>query len=159
MSMQPTQSFITILIAAVYMVTCFATEEPVLEFYMHDILGGISPTGRPITGLLGNVYSGRVPFAKPVGFLPPPQDNRESSGVYVSSSADGTTQMMAFTAIIEGGEYNEYLNFYGVYKVGSTVSHVSVIVEPASLRMLVELLRFDRLYHQVNMSRMALRRC
>ncbi|XP_039040160.1 dirigent protein 18-like [Hibiscus syriacus] len=195
--MQPTQNFITILIAALYMVTCFAAQEPLLEFYMHDILGGSSPTGRPITGLLGNIYSGQVPFAKPVGFIPPqggvaipnangaiptvnginglplgtglagtafagnPNPNGiplgpdglglgfgtitviddiltaspelgsqtigKAQGVYVSSSADGTTQMMAFTAMEEGGEYNDNLNFYGVYKIGSTVSHVSVM--------------------------------
>ncbi|KAL0454657.1 UNVERIFIED_CONTAM: Dirigent protein 18 [Sesamum latifolium] len=46
-------------------------EVPVLELYMHDILGGSSPTARPITGLLGNIYNGQVPFARPLGFLPP----------------------------------------------------------------------------------------
>ncbi|GMI70010.1 hypothetical protein like AT4G13580 [Hibiscus trionum] len=199
MSKQLNQSFITMLIASVYMVTCFAAataEEPFLAFYMHDILGGSNPTARPITGLLGNIYSGQVPFAKPVGFLPPqggvaipnangaiptvngisglplgtglagtafsgnPNQNGsplgpdglglgfgtitviddiltaspelgsqtigKAQGVYVASSADGTTQMMAFTAMIEGGEYNDNLNFYGVYKIGSTMSHVSV---------------------------------
>lgn len=171
---------------------------PVLELYMHDILGGSSPTARPITGLLGNIYSGQVPFAKPVGFLPPQggvaipnangaipsvnginglplgtglggrnfagnQNNGNSQipigpdglelgfgtitviddiltaspelgsqvlgkaqGVYVASSADGSTQMMAFTAMMEGGEFNDNLNFYGVYKIGSTVSYISV---------------------------------
>jgi hypothetical protein len=34
--------------------------------------------------------------------------------------------MMAFTAMMEGGEYNDNLNFYGVYKIGSTVSYLSV---------------------------------
>ncbi|KAK8661385.1 hypothetical protein V6N13_090990 [Hibiscus sabdariffa] len=47
-------------------------EELVLEFYMHDILGGSNHTAQPITGLLRNIYSGQVTFAKPVGFLPPP---------------------------------------------------------------------------------------
>lgn len=43
----------------------------ILELYMHDILGGNNPTARPITGLLGNIYSGQVPFARPLGFQPP----------------------------------------------------------------------------------------
>lgn len=173
-------------------------EEPILELYMHDILGGSNPTARPITGLLGNIYNGQVPFAKQIGFLPPsgvaipnangalptvngvnglplgtglagtniagrknnqnlPQSQLgpdglglgfgtitviddiltsspdlgsqtlgKAQGVYVASSADGTSQMMAFTALIEGGEYNDNLNFYGVYKIGSTVSYLSV---------------------------------
>lgn len=46
-------------------------EVPILELFMHDILGGSNPTARPITGLLGNIYSGQVPFARPLGFLPP----------------------------------------------------------------------------------------
>lgn len=175
---------------------------PVLEIYMHDILGGSSPTARPITGLLGNIYSSQVPFAKPIGFLPPNgavaipnangaiptvnganglplgtglsgtsfagNDNNQKNanpaatqlapdglglgfgtitviddilttspglgsqtigkaqGVYVASSADGSRQLMAFTAMIEGGEYNDNLNFFGVYKIGSTRSQLSV---------------------------------
>ncbi|KAF5736676.1 hypothetical protein HS088_TW14G00826 [Tripterygium wilfordii] len=171
--------------------------EPVMELYMHDIIGGSSPTSRPVTGLLGNIYNGQVPFAKPVGFLPPtggvaiPNANGaiptvngingiplgtglagtnfagESSnppqtllgadglglgfgtitviddiltsspelgsqfvgkaqGVYVASSAGGTTQMMAFTAMFEGGEYGDSLNFYGIYKIGSAMSRLSI---------------------------------
>lgn len=42
----------------------------ILELYMHDILGGNNPTARPITGLLGNIYSGQIPFARPLGFQP-----------------------------------------------------------------------------------------
>lgn len=175
-------------------------EEPVLEIYMHDILGGSNPTARPITGLLGNIYSSQVPFAKPIGFIPPngavavPNANGaiptvnginglplgtglsgtafagnhngqngnvgtqlgpdglglgfgtitviddilttspdlgsqtigKAQGVYVASSADGTRQLMAFTAMIEGGEYNDNLNFFGVYLIGSTFSQLSV---------------------------------
>ncbi|KAL0375818.1 UNVERIFIED_CONTAM: Dirigent protein 18 [Sesamum calycinum] len=177
-------------------------EVPVLELYMHDILGGSSPTARPITGLLGNIYNGQVPFARPLGFLPPkdgvaiPNSNGaiptinpngvplgtglvgtafaginnnnnngqnintaqlgpdglglgfgtitviddyltsapelgsqqlgKAQGVYVASSADGSTQMMAFTAMMEGGEYGDSLNFFGVYKIGSTMSRLSV---------------------------------
>ncbi|GLT56394.1 hypothetical protein SLA2020_294370 [Shorea laevis] len=169
-----------------------ATEkEPMLELYMYDILGGRSPTSRPVTGLLGSIYSGQVPFAKPLGFLPPaggvpipnangaiptvngqnglplgtgwggmtfagkqllgpdglglgfgtvtaidniltsspelgPQVIGKAQGVYVASSADGSRQMMAFTAVIEGGEYGESINFYGVYKMGSPMSRLSV---------------------------------
>ncbi|GLU08761.1 hypothetical protein SLE2022_256510 [Rubroshorea leprosula] len=199
------QLFTTFLIAVTYSVTYVTAIDPapegeVLELYMHDILGGSSPTARPITGLLGNIYSGQVPFAKPVGFRPPqggvpipnangaiptvnginglplgtglagrtfaghqndqngnPQiplgpDGLElgfgtitviddiltaspdlgsqvlgkAQGVYVASSADGSTQMLAFTAMMEGGEYNDNLNFYGVYKIGSTMSYLSV---------------------------------
>ncbi|KAK6159817.1 hypothetical protein DH2020_003198 [Rehmannia glutinosa] len=179
-------------------------EPPVLELYMHDILGGSNPTARPITGLLGNIYSGQVPFARPLGFLPPkaaphsqrngaiptinpngiplgtgligtafagiPNNNNNNNngnsisttqlgpdglglgfgtitviddyltsapelgsqqlgkaqGVYVASSADGSTQMMAFTAMMEGGEFGDSLNFFGVYKIGSTMSRLSV---------------------------------
>ncbi len=193
--------FIIMLVATVQMTRVISAvdskEEPALELYMHDILGGSSPTARPITGLLGNIYDGQVPFAKQIGFIPPqggvaipnangaiptvngvnglplgtglggtafagnnqnpPQTQLgpdglglgfgtitviddiltsshelgsqtlgKAQGVYVASSADGTTQMMAFTAMIEGGEYNDNLNFYGVYKIGSTVSYLSV---------------------------------
>ncbi|KAF2588576.1 hypothetical protein F2Q70_00039331 [Brassica cretica] len=174
-----------------------APEDPIFELYMHDVLGGSSPTARPITGLLGNIYNGQVPFAKQIGFVPPengvaiPNANGamptvngingiplgtglsgtafsgqnlngiqtqlgpdglslgfgtitviddiitsgpdlgsqplgKAQGVYVASSADGSTQMMAFTAMLEGGEYNDNLNFYGIYRIGSAMSHLSV---------------------------------
>ncbi|KAI4339135.1 hypothetical protein MLD38_024106 [Melastoma candidum] len=182
-------------------------EEPVLELYIHDILGGSSPTARPITGLLGNIYGGQVPFARPIGFLPPKggvaipnpngaiptvsgrtgiplgtglagtnfagvqpqtavagnnnnnivstqlgpdglglgfgtitviddiitsspelgsQSMGRAQGVYVASSADGTSQMMTFTAMLEGGEYGDTLNFYGIYKIGNPMSRLSI---------------------------------
>lgn len=195
--------FIAMLIANMH--TAIAVDpapEPVLELYMHDILGGSSPTARPITGLLGNIYSSQVPFAKPIGFLPPSngvavpnangaiptvngatglplgtglsgtafagnqndqnkngniatqlaadglglgfgtitviddiltsspdlgsQSLGKAQGIYMASSADGSRQLMAFTAMMEGGEYNDNLNFFGVYKIGSTMSQLSV---------------------------------
>ncbi|MED6113045.1 Dirigent protein 16 [Stylosanthes scabra] len=176
-----------------------ATAEPVIELFMHDTLGGSNPTARPVTGLLGNIYSGQVPFATPIGFTSPqggtpiPNANGalptvngvygtplgtglsgttfagngnngngqlqlgpdglglgfgtitviddaltaqpelgsqivgKAQGVYVASSADGSRQMMAFTALFEGGEYGDSLNFYGLFKIGSTMSKLSVI--------------------------------
>jgi len=171
---------------------------------MHDILGGSSPTARPITGLLGNIYNGQVPFARPIGFSAPrngvaiPNANGQvptyngntgipldtglsgagflqpgngaggaaaapaqvqlgadglslgfgtitviddvltggpdlgaqplgrAQGVYVASSADGSSQMMAFTAMMEGGEYGDTINFFGVYKVGTPLCRLSI---------------------------------
>ncbi|EYU40519.1 hypothetical protein ABFS82_14G128500 [Erythranthe guttata] len=198
---------ILVLAAITLLATKTAAVEPaapvaqVLELFMHDILGGSNPTARPITGLLGNIYSGQVPFARPLGFFPPkggvaipnsngaiptinpngiplgtgligtafagtPNSNSNNNinsaqlgpdglglgfgtitviddyltsapelgsqqlgkaqGVYVASSADGSTQMMAFTAMMEGGEFGDTLNFFGVYKIGSTMSRLSV---------------------------------
>ncbi|XP_057547134.1 dirigent protein 18-like [Amaranthus tricolor] len=190
----------TILLGALHTAKAVApSEEPIIELYMHDILGGSSPTARPITGLLGNIYSGQVPFARPLGFVAPKngvaipnsdgsiptlglngvplgtglagtsfagknnnnqnlntaqllpdglglgfgtitviddilttspdlgsQTVGKAQGVYVSSSAAGATQMMAFTAMLEGGEYGDSINFYGIYKIGSAMSMLSV---------------------------------
>ncbi|GAB2295367.1 Dirigent protein 16 [Dionaea muscipula] len=201
-------AFITLVLVAMNTATTATAGGPAttgtgtstIELYMHDILGGSSPTARPITGLLGNIYNGQVPFARPLGFLPPkngvaiPNANGaiptvngvngvplgtglagttfagnnnnngqnigiqlgadglglafgtitviddvlttspdltsqtvgQAQGIYVASSADGTAQLMAFTAMLEGGEYGDNLNFFGVYKIGSTMSRLSV---------------------------------
>ncbi|KAL5194289.1 Dirigent protein 16 [Glycine soja] len=188
--------------ALMTMPMCMADTEPIniVELYMHDILGGSNPTARPVTGLLGSIYSGQVPFATPVGFntpqggIPIPNANGaipkvngvtgiplgtglagttfasnnnnqnnaqleigpdglglgfgtitviddvltsqielgsqvvgKAQGVYVASSSDGTRQMMAFTALFEEGEYGDSLNFYGLYKIGSSMSQLSVL--------------------------------
>ncbi|XP_059630384.1 dirigent protein 16-like [Cornus florida] len=190
---------VTTIVAAVD-ATLTLGKDPIFELFMHDILGGSSPTARPITGLLGNIYSGQVPFARPIGFLPlqggvaipnangaTPTINAngiplgtglagttfagnsnnngnnaaatqlgpdglglgfgtitviddvltsapdlgsqtlgKAQGVYVASSGGGTMQMMAFTAVMEGGEYGDSLNFFGVFKIGSAMSRLSV---------------------------------
>ncbi|CAL5208016.1 unnamed protein product [Lathyrus oleraceus] len=194
-------SHLTTSITAVVDPIAATGKEPIIELYMHDILGGSNPTARPVTGLLGNIYSGQVPFATPIGFNTPaggtlipnangaiptvngvtgiplgtglagtsfaPNNNNnqnnvqvqlgpdglglgfgtitviddiltsqpelgsqivgKAQGVYVASSADGSRQMMVFTALFEGGEYGDSLNFYGLYKIGSTMSRLSVI--------------------------------
>ncbi|XP_058753448.1 dirigent protein 18-like [Vicia villosa] len=200
LAMLATFSHLTISITAVNPIAATG-KEPIIELYMHDILGGSNPTARPVTGLLGNIYSGQVPFATPIGFNTPaggtlipnanganptvngvtgiplgtglagtsfaPNNNNnqnnvqtqlgpdglglgfgtitviddiltaqpelgsqivgKAQGVYVASSADGSRQMMVFTALFEGGEYGDSLNFYGLYKIGSTMSRLSVI--------------------------------
>lgn len=65
------------------------------------------------------------------------QNVGKAQGVYVASSADGSTQMMAFTAMMEGGEYGDSLNFFGVYRIGSTMLDFQSLEALASLRMLV----------------------
>ncbi|RWR86275.1 dirigent protein 16 [Cinnamomum micranthum f. kanehirae] len=73
------------------------------EFFMHDILGGSSPTARPITGLLGSIYSSQVPFARPIGFtiprggVPIPNANGDiptincNNGIPLRTGLSGTT--------------------------------------------------------------------
>lgn len=74
---QKSSLFISLLIAAAYILNITYAIEPaieggdhIIELYLHDILGGTNPTARPVTGLLGNIYSGQVPFARPVGLRP-----------------------------------------------------------------------------------------
>ncbi|KAH1221653.1 Dirigent protein 18 [Glycine max] len=191
-----TAASLAMLVAFANLATTMATVDPtaatrkehVIELYMHDILGGSNPIARSMTGLLGSIYDGQVPFAMPIGFntqgttipnanganptvngvfgiplgtglagtsfAPNSSNNnnqnnaplqlgphglrlsfgtiividdiltsqpelgsqivRKAQGVYMASSVDGTRQMMAFTALFEGGEYGDSLNFYGL---------------------------------------------
>ncbi|KAJ7009989.1 hypothetical protein NC653_000642 [Populus alba x Populus x berolinensis] len=59
----------------------------------------------------------------------------------------GATQMMAFTAMFEGGEYGDSLNFYGMYKIGSTqYTSCQLPVALVNSRMRGVFRRSDRLY-------------
>ncbi|PON85023.1 Disease resistance response protein [Trema orientale] len=174
MKLSPKSIFLVILIITKANNSTEQELRPVLELYMHDILGGTSPTARPITGLLGSIYSRHVPFAKPIGSRPPqrgvpiPNPNGavppgtiqlmgsdglgvgfgtitviddvltsgpelgsqtvgRAQGVYVASSGDGSSVMMTCTAVMEGGEYGDSINFWGVYRVGSATSRLAVV--------------------------------
>ncbi|KAJ8633121.1 hypothetical protein MRB53_026457 [Persea americana] len=140
-----------------------------MEFFMHDIMGGSSPTARPITGLLGSIYSSQVPFARPIGFTTPrggvpiPNANgairtiNGNNGIPLGTGLSGTTFSQptnggarcrvaddresprrlfgqlggwdhandGIHSRIEGGEYGDSLNFFGVYKIGRAMSHLS----------------------------------
>lgn len=171
MKLSPKSIFLVILIITKANGT---KQERVLELYMHDILGGTTPSARPITGLLGSIYSRHVAFVKPIGSHPPkrgvpiPNQNGvfstgtklmgsdglglgfgtvtviddvltsgpelgsqtvgRAQGMYVASSGDGSSVMMTCTAVIEGGEYGDSINFFGVYRVGiSATSRLAVV--------------------------------
>ncbi|XP_062105081.1 dirigent protein 16-like [Humulus lupulus] len=151
---------VALLLLVVTKTSCSTSYNNPLELYMHDTVGGTSPTARPVTGLLGSIYTRHVPFAKPIGSHPPgraggvliPNPNGavptvmgsdglslgfgtitviddvltsgpelgsqtvgRARGVYVASSGDGSSVMMTCTAVMEGGEYGDSLNFFGVY--------------------------------------------
>ncbi|XP_054820291.1 dirigent protein 16-like isoform X2 [Prosopis cineraria] len=82
---------------------------------------GALPTVNGVTGIpLGSGLSGTT-FAD-LGS----QAIGRAQGIYMASSSDGSRQMMVFTAMFEGGEYGDSLNFYGVYKIRRTMSRLSV---------------------------------
>ncbi|GFY82210.1 disease resistance-responsive (dirigent-like protein) family protein [Actinidia rufa] len=45
--------------------TTVAPQHPPLSFFMHDILGGTSPSGRVVTGIVANSDVNNLPFSKP----------------------------------------------------------------------------------------------
>ncbi|KAL5581091.1 hypothetical protein UlMin_013533 [Ulmus minor] len=51
----------------------------------------------------------------------------KAQGFYVASSVDGTSQIMAFTAMFESGGYADSLTFFGVHRTAVSESHVSIM--------------------------------
>ena len=66
--------------------------------------------------------------------------------MYTFSFDDGTTQMMAFTSMMEGGEFGDSLNFFGVHKIGRTMSKVSVTGGSGKFKMLADSWKFIHLF-------------
>ncbi|XLU97480.1 hypothetical protein S245_011820 [Arachis hypogaea] len=69
-------SMAMLITVAQWKVICVSAIDPIaatrkeikIELYMHDIQGGSNPIARLVTVLMGNIYSGQVPFAMPIGF-------------------------------------------------------------------------------------------
>ncbi|GAB2274305.1 hypothetical protein Dimus_009071 [Dionaea muscipula] len=59
------------------------TTDHALIFFMHDILGGLNPSAKVVTGIVDNpAAGGQVPFAKPNGaILPTTNNNNANSGL------------------------------------------------------------------------------
>ncbi|KAE9450645.1 hypothetical protein C3L33_17461, partial [Rhododendron williamsianum] len=147
------------MVAAVDPATTVGGGEPVLELYMHDILGGSNPTARPAgrvspserrgsdsqrNGALPTVSINGVPLGTGLAGTILPETLITSPGDLRGELCDGSTQMMAFTVMMEGGEYGDSLNFFGVYKIGSVMSKLSLTGGTANIRTLVGSQRFDR---------------
>uniref|UniRef100_A0A3Q7HMD3 Dirigent protein n=1 Tax=Solanum lycopersicum TaxID=4081 RepID=A0A3Q7HMD3_SOLLC len=54
--------------------------------------------------------------------------------------------MMAFTSMMEGGEFGDSLNFFGVHKIGRTMSKVSVTGGSGKFKMLADSWKFIHLF-------------
>eukprot|EP01018_Ginkgo_biloba_P020775 Gb_07262 [translate_table: standard] len=145
--------------------TAGAPPENTITFYLHYVLGGNNPTARPVTGVLGAIYNGQVPFARPMGFFPPKGGIPIANGVnplngafnlgfgtitviddaltetpdlssvvlgrgqgfYVSSSEDGSSQLMAFSAVMENDEFGDSINFFGIDRISLPERQIAVI--------------------------------
>ncbi|PON89558.1 Disease resistance response protein [Trema orientale] len=51
----------------------------------------------------------------------------KAQGFYVASSVDGTSQIIAFTALFESGGYADSLTFFGVHMTAAAESHLAVM--------------------------------
>ncbi|PSR86667.1 Dirigent protein [Actinidia chinensis var. chinensis] len=51
----------------------------------------------------------------------------KAQGFYVSSSVDGTSQTMAFTAMFQTGGYADSLSFLGVHRTAVSESHLAIM--------------------------------
>ncbi|KAG5239787.1 disease resistance-responsive family protein [Salix suchowensis] len=81
--------------------------------------GGNLPSGSTLQKLMfGTITSGFVGKAQ---------------GFYVSSSVDGTSQTMAFTAMFQSDHYADSLCFFGVLRTGVSESQLAIMVELESM--------------------------
>ncbi|EXC35074.1 hypothetical protein L484_010856 [Morus notabilis] len=51
----------------------------------------------------------------------------KAQGFYVASSVDGTSQIMAFTAMFQTGGYADSLTFFGVHMTAAAESHLAIM--------------------------------
>ncbi|KAI7983114.1 Dirigent protein 25 [Camellia lanceoleosa] len=51
----------------------------------------------------------------------------KAQGFYVASSEDGSSLVMAFTAMYESGRYGDSLSFFGVHRIAVSESHLAIM--------------------------------
>lgn len=51
----------------------------------------------------------------------------KAQGFYVANSEDGTSQILAFTAIFQNENYADSISFFGVHQTASTQSQLAII--------------------------------
>ncbi|CAN4096028.1 unnamed protein product [Withania somnifera] len=108
---------------------------------MLDVLSEKHPSSRPASTRVNSHQ--QLPFLKPLGYFPPmggiPLTDTNSSstygsslmgkaqGIYVASSEEGNSHMMAMTITFLGNEYEDSLSFFGVHWGDVFESHIAVI--------------------------------
>lgn len=71
-----------------------------------------------VTSINEDIYEGSIYGSSLLG---------EAQGLYVASSEDGSSHMMAMTASFISNEYKDGLRFFGVHRTDVTESHIAVI--------------------------------
>lgn len=51
----------------------------------------------------------------------------KAQGIYVASSEDGSSHMMAMTVYLAGTDFKDGLRFFGVYQTNVAESHIAII--------------------------------